>query len=330
MSAKIYYSTDANPEILADKKIAVLGYGSQGRAHALSLNDSGYRVMVGVRPDGNTMETARKDGLEAGTVAEAIDGAAIIAFLFPDPSQPAVYNEIIAPALKPGQTLLFAHGFNIHYGQIDPPQDVDVVMIAPKGPGFLVRELYKLGQGVPSLVSIHQDATGRALEMALAYGHGLGAARAGIVETTFQEETETDLFGEQAVICGGVSALIKAGWETLVEAGYAPEMAFFECCHEMKLIVDLIYQGGLKMSRRFISDTAKYGDMTRGPMVIDDNVRETMKGILDKIQNGEFAREWIMENQVNRPVYNALMKAEAEHPMDKVGDEMRRMMNWLQ
>ena len=275
------------------------------------------------------MGRAREDGLEATTVAQAAAGADLIAFLFPDPSQPAVYEEIIAPGLKEGQTLLFAHGFNIHYGQINPPPFVDVVMVAPKGPGNLVRELYKMGQGVPSLVAIHQDPSGSALSSALAYAHGLGADRAGVVETTFQEETETDLFGEQAVICGGVSAMIKAGYETLVEAGYAPEMAFFECCHEMKLIVDLIYQGGLAHMRRFISDTAKYGDMTRGPMVIDERTRQTMKEILTKIQNGEFAREWILENQAQRPVYKALLRAEAEHPLDKVGDRMRSMMNWL-
>jgi len=329
MSAKIYYARDVDPNHLAQKRLAILGYGSQGRAHALNLKESGLNVVVGVRPNGQTMAQARNDGLEATDVARAVAGADLIAFLFPDPSQPAVYNELVAPTLKAGQTVLFAHGFNIHYGQINPPPEVDVVMVAPKGPGNLVRELFKMGQGVPSLVAIHQDATGSALAAALAYAHGLGATRAGVVETTFREETETDLFGEQAVICGGMSSLIKAGYETLVEAGYAPEMAFFECCHEMKLIVDLVYQGGMARMRRFISDTAKYGDITRGPRVIDSRVRQIMKEILDKIQNGEFAREWILENQANRPVYNALLKAESEHSLDHVGDQMRAMMNWL-
>ena len=329
MSLNIYYAKDADPAHLADKKIAILGYGSQGRAHALNLKDSGFEVMVGVRPDGKTMEQAKSDGVQAGTVEEACAGAALIAFLFPDPSQPRVFNELVAPNLKPGQIILVAHGFNLHYGQMIPPPEVDVIMIAPKGPGNLVRELYKLGQGIPSLLAVHQDASGRAKDFALAYAHGLGATRAGVVETTIQEETETDLFGEQAVICGGVSSLIKAGYETLTQAGYAPEMAFFECCHEMKLIVDLIYQGGMKRMRKFISDTAKYGDMTRGPRVIDESVRARMREILGKIQNGEFAREWIMENQVNRPVYNALMETESKLPLDQVGDRMRAMMGWL-
>ena len=250
MSLNIYYAKDADPAHLADKKIAILGYGSQGRAHALNLKDSGFEVMVGVRPDGKTMAQAKSDGVQAGTVEEACAGAALIAFLFPDPSQPRVFNELVAPGLKPGQIILVAHGFNLHYGQMIPPPEVDVIMIAPKGPGNLVRELYKLGQGIPSLLAVHQDASGRAKEFALAYAHGLGATRAGVVETTIQEETETDLFGEQAVICGGVSSLIKAGYETLTQAGYAPEMAFFECCHEMKLIVDLIYQGGMKRMRK--------------------------------------------------------------------------------
>ena len=329
MSLNIYYAKDADPTCLSDQKIAILGYGSQGRAHALNLKDSGFEVMVGVRADGNTMERAISDGVQAGTVEQACQGAGVIAFLFPDPSQPKVFNEIVAPSLKPGQIILVAHGFNLHYGQMVPPPEVDVVMIAPKGPGNLVRELYKMGQGIPSLLAVHQDASGRAKEFALAYAHGLGATRAGVVQTTIQEETETDLFGEQAVICGGMSSLIKAGFDTLVEAGYAPEMAFFECCHEMKLIVDLVYQGGMRRMRKFISDTAKYGDMTRGPRVIDARVRETMKEILSKIQNGEFAREWVLENQVNRPVYNAHMETEANLELDRVGDRMRAMMGWL-
>jgi ketol-acid reductoisomerase len=329
MSAKVYYEKDADLSFLSDKTICVIGYGSQGRAHALNLHDSGLNVVVGLRPGSSSFDRTAADGVKAAELDSALDGADLIAFLLPDPSQPAVYHDHVAPALKPGQVLLFAHGFNVHYGQITPPPEVDVIMVAPKGPGKIVRQLYEAGQGVPCLVAVHQDVSGKALNMGLAYALGLGGARAGVIETSFLEETETDLFGEQAVLCGGLTALMKAGFETLVEAGYAPEMAYFECVNEMKLIVDLVYEGGLKHMRRFVSDTAKYGDITRGPQIVTEEVRWVMRDILEKIQNGEFAREWILENQAGRPVYNALLRREAEHEVDRVGDKMRSMMSWL-
>ena len=329
MSATIYYEKDADPAKLADKKICILGYGSQGRAHARNLHDSGMQVVVGLREGSSTFQRVEEDGLAAAPIAEAVAQADLIAFLLPDTSQPEIYEQYVKPTLKPGKVLLFAHGFNIHFGQIAPPEDVDVIMVAPKGPGKLVRDLYEAGQGVPCLVAIEQDSTGKALETGLAYAHGIGGARAGVIQTSFQEETETDLFGEQAVLCGGLSSLMKAGFETLVEAGYAPEMAYFECIHEVKLIVDLVYQGGLAHMRAFISDTAKYGDITRGPRVVDEEVKEIMGDILTEIQNGEFAREWILETKANRPMYNALLRNEANHPVEKVGGELRKMMKWL-
>ncbi|MFN3504620.1 MAG: ketol-acid reductoisomerase [Caldimicrobium sp.] len=326
---KVYYEQDADLSIIKEKVIAVLGYGSQGHAHALNLRDSGLKVIVGLKPGGPSWEKALKDDFEPILPKEACKKADIIMILVPDQTQPALYKECIEPALKPGKMILFAHGFNIHYGQIVPPKDVDVALVAPKGPGHLVRREFQRGAGVPCLVAIHQDATGQALAKALAYAKGIGGARAGVIETTFKEETETDLFGEQVVLCGGVSALIKAGFETLVEAGYQPEIAYFECLHELKLIVDLIYEGGLAFMRYSISDTAEYGDLTRGPRIINEQVRAEMKKILKEIQSGEFAREWILENQAGRPVLNALRKKEAEHYIEEVGKRLRAMMPWL-
>ncbi len=326
---KIYYDQDADLSILKDQTICVLGYGSQGHAHALNLRDSGLKVIVGLRRGGPSYEKAKADGFDPLPPAEACAKADVIMVLVPDQIQPQVYNEAIKPNLSAGKMLMFAHGFNIHFGQIVPPPDVDVTMVAPKGPGHLVRREYERGAGVPCLVAVQQDATGKALKRALAYAKGIGGTRAGVLETTFREETETDLFGEQCVLCGGVSALIKAGFETLVEAGYQPEIAFFECCHELKLIVDLIYEGGLAFMRYSISDTAEYGDLTRGPRIINDEVKKEMKRILEEIQSGRFAREWILENQANRPVMNALRRREAEHPIEEVGAKLRAMMPWL-
>ncbi|KMY65711.1 ketol-acid reductoisomerase [Desulfocarbo indianensis] len=329
MSATIYYEKDANLADLKDKTLCVLGYGSQGRAHARNLHDSGLKVVVGLRDGSATFKQVEEDGLQALPITEAVAQADLISFLMPDPAQPEVYYRYVDGKMKKGCTLLFAHGFNIHYGQITPPADVDVIMVAPKGPGKIVRDLYEEGQGVPCLVAIHQDVSGAALKTGLAYALGLGGARAGVVETTFLEETETDLFGEQAVLCGGLAALIKAGFETLVEAGYAPEMAYFECCHELKLIIDLIYQGGLKKMRKFVSDTAKWGDVTRGPRVVDEYTKEEMRQILAEIQDGRFASEWVLENQAKRPRYNALLRREDEHPIEEVGERLRGMMSWL-
>jgi len=326
---KIYKDEDADLSILKDKVIAVLGYGSQGHAHALNLRDSGLNVIVGVRKGGKSYEKAKAHGFEPLSIREACEKGDLIMILLPDQTQPQVYKEEIEPALKPGKMLLFAHGFNIHYNQIVPPKDVDVAMVAPKGPGHLVRREFEKGAGVPCLLAIHQDATGNAFAKALAYAKGIGGTRAGVIETTFKEETETDLFGEQVVLCGGVSALIKAGFETLVEAGYQPEVAYFECLHELKLIVDLIYEGGLSFMRYSISDTAEYGDLTRGPRIINEQVRAEMKKILKEIQSGEFAREWILENQAGRPVLNALRKKEREHLIEEVGKRLRAMMPWI-
>ncbi len=326
---KIYYDQDADLSTLRDQTICVLGYGSQGHAHALNLRDSGLNVIVGLRRGGKSYKKAKAAGFDPLSPSEACAKADIIMLLVPDQVQPQIYEEAIKPNLSAGKMLMFAHGFNIHFGQIVPPPDVDVTMVAPKGPGHLVRREYERGGGVPCLVAIQQDATGNALKRALAYAKGIGGTRAGVLETTFREETETDLFGEQCVLCGGVSALIKAGFETLVEAGYQPEIAFFECCHELKLIVDLIYEGGLAFMRYSISDTAEYGDLTRGPRIINQEVKKEMKQILEEIQSGRFAKEWILENQAGRPVMNALRRREAEHHIEEVGAKLRAMMPWL-
>ncbi|MGB9711715.1 ketol-acid reductoisomerase [Dissulfurimicrobium hydrothermale] len=326
---RIYYEQDAQLEALNGKIIAVIGYGSQGHAHALNLKESGLSVIVGQRPGSANYDLAVKHGFKPVSAQEAAEKADVIMLLVPDHIQGPLYNEAIAPHLKEGDMLLFAHGFNIHFGQIVPPAYVDVAMVAPKGPGHLVRREYERGAGVPSLVAVHQDATGEAMKKALAYAKGIGAARAGVIETTFKEETETDLFGEQSVLCGGVSELIKAGFETLVNAGYQPEIAYFECCHELKLIVDLIYEGGLGRMRYSISDTAEYGDYTRGKRIITDETRKEMKKILDEIQSGQFAKEWMLENQVGRPVFNALRRRERGHLIEDIGARLRGMMSWL-
>ncbi len=327
--AKICYDKDADLKLLKGKKIAVIGFGSQGHAHAQNLRDSGCEVVVASRKGGEGWENARKAGFEVVETAEAAKMADIITMLAPDISQPQIYRESVAKWLSTGKMLMFAHGFNIHFGQIVPPPDIDVTMIAPKCPGHMLRRLYTEGLGAPALIAIQQDASGKAKDIALAYAKGIGCTRAGVLETTFAEETETDLFGEQTVLCGGVSALIKAGFEVLIEAGYQPEVAYFECLHELKLIVDLIYQGGLSYMRYSVSDTAEYGDYTRGPRVIDDLVKDEMRQILAEIQSGSFAREWILENQAGRPVYNALKRMEAEHEIEVVGKRLRSMMPWL-
>ncbi|RXE56733.1 ketol-acid reductoisomerase [Methanoculleus taiwanensis] len=320
-----YYESDADPRVLEGKTIAVVGYGSQGRGQALNLRDSGHRVVIGLRP-GGSWQKASEDGFDVYPVAEAVKLADIIQILLPDEHQGAVYRTEILPNLVSNNCLMFSHGFNIHYGQIVPPPDIDVIMVAPKGPGHMVRRTYEEGKGVPALIAIHQNYTGKAKAIALAYAQGIGATRAVVLETTFAEETETDLFGEQAVLCGGVTSLIKAGFETLVNAGYDPEMAYLEVLHELKLIVDLIYEGGFTTMRDSISNTAKYGDLTRGPRVIGPEVYMAMEEVLEEIQNGEFAREWMLENLVNRPVFNALTRADEEHLIEQVGAEVRDLM----
>jgi len=327
---KIYYDKDADLKDLKGKKIAIIGYGSQGHAQAQNLRDSGLHVIVSQRKGGENYDLALRHGFKPMAAGEAAKQAEVIQILTQDHIQAKLYEEEVKPHLRKGKTLLFSHGFNIHYGQIIPPKEIDVVMIAPKGPGHLVRREYEKGAGVPSLLAIHQDFTKKAKKTALAYAKGLGATRAGVIETTFKEETETDLFGEQSVLCGGVSELIKAGFDTLVDAGYQPEIAYFECLHELKLIVDLMYEGGLSYMRYSVSDTAEYGDLTRGKRVITQETRQEMKRILDEVQNGNFAREWILENQVGRPVFTALRKKEAEHPIESVGKKLRSMMGWLQ
>ncbi len=326
---KMYYQEDCNLDLIKNKKIAVIGYGSQGHAHALNLKDSGMDVIVGLYNGSKSWEKAEAAGLTVMTAFDAAKAADIIMILINDEKQPALYKESIEPNLKAGKSLVFAHGFNIHFGQIVPPSDVDVWMVAPKGPGHTVRSQYEEGKGVPDLIAIYQDATKKAKEYALAYAAGIGGARAGILETTFQEETETDLFGEQAVLCGGVTELIKAGFETLVAAGYQPEIAYFECCHEMKLIVDMINQGGFTYMRYSVSDTAEYGDYVTGKRIINDETRKEMKKVLTEIQEGTFARNWILENRVNRPYFNARKRMEAEHPIEIVGKKLRAMMSWL-
>ena len=327
--AKIYYDEDADLKLLKGKKVAVVGYGSQGHAHSLNLKDSGIDVRVGLYTASRSWQEAEKAGLEVSAVDEASKWADLVMMLIPDTSQKSVYETHVEPNLMPGNALFFAHGFNIHFNQIVPPDEVDVCMVAPKGPGHLVRRCYTEGIGVPSLVAIYQDATGKALEVALSYAKGLGATRAGVIQTTFAEETETDLFGEQTVLCGGVSELVKAGFETLVEAGYQPEIAYFECLHELKLIVDLMYEGGLSGMRYSVSDTAEYGDYSRGPRVVSEDVRLEMQKILGEVQSGEFAREWILENQAGRPSFLAKRKADHDLLLEKVGAELRAMMPWL-
>ncbi len=329
MAAKIYYDDDADLSYLEGKKIAVIGYGIQGGAQALCLRDSGCDVVV-AEPEGTpNYEKAVADGWDVLTTEEAASRADIVQILTQDHVQALVYKQTIAPNLVAGNAIVFSHGFNIHYGQIVPPPDVDVFMIAPKGPGALVRECYVTDIGVPSLVAVYQDATGNAMNLALAYAKAIKATKAGVIETTFTEETETDLFGEQAVLCGGVSELIKAGFDTLVEAGYQPEIAYFECCHELKLIMDLIYNRGISGMRSGVSDTATYGDLTRGKRIITDETREEMWQILREVQDGSFAKEWILENQTGRPQYNALLREGAEHLIEEVGEELRAMMPWL-
>ena len=326
--AQMYYDKDADLSLLKDKTIGVIGYGSQGHAQAQNLRDSGLKVIIGSIPD-ELATQAKRDGFQVMSIAEAAQAADIIVMLVPDQVQRQVYYSEVEQGLKPGKMLMFAHGFNIHYGQILPPPDVDVTMVAPKGPGHRLREVFVQGSGVPALVAVQQDTTETARQVALAYAQGIGATRAGVLTTTFKEETETDLFGEQTVLCGGVSALVKTAFETLVEAGYQPEVAYFECMHELKLIVDLFYEGGMKYMRYSVSDTAEYGDYTRGPRVIDECVRETMREILEEIQDGTFAREWILENLAGRPGFMALRRQNAEHPIEQVGAELRAMMPWL-
>ncbi|MBP1745043.1 MAG: ketol-acid reductoisomerase, partial [Firmicutes bacterium] len=324
--AKMYYEKDANLDLLKGKTVAVVGYGSQGHAHALNLKESGVNVVVGLYKGSKSWEKAEAAGLKVMESADAVKAADFVMVLIPDEKQAKLYKESIEPNLEEGKALVFAHGFNIHYGQITPPPFVDVFMVAPKGPGHTVRSQYEEGRGVPCLIAVHQDASGKAKDYGLAYAAGIGGARAGVLETTFKEETETDLFGEQAVLCGGVTELIKAGFKTLVDAGYQPESAYFECLHEMKLIVDLINEGGLSFMRYSISDTAEYGDYVSGKRVITDESRQGMKEILSEIQDGTFARNWLVENQVNRPYFNAVRNKEKTEQIETVGEELRKMM----
>ena len=326
---RVYYEPDADLNLLKGKRIAVIGYGSQGHAHALNLKESGLDVVVGLYHGSRSWDRARGAGLAVATVDEAVQSSDFVMMLVPDQTQPALYKSQVEPHLKGGKTLMFAHGFSVHFGQIVAPPEVDVSMVAPKGPGHIVRDMFTQGVGTPALVCVHQDASGRALQNALAYARGIGSTKAGVIQTTFRDETETDLFGEQAVLCGGISALIKAGFETLIEAGYPPEMAYFECVHETKLIVDLIYQGGLGYMRYSVSDTAEFGDYTAGPKIITDQVRENMRGILSDIQSGVWAKNWLLENQVGRPNFNAMRKRDADHPAEVIGKELRAMMPWL-
>ena len=328
--AKMYYENDADMSLINDKTIGIIGYGSQGHAHALNLKDSGLNVMVGLYEGSSSIEKAEADGLRVGLVEDTARESDIIMMLIPDHIQAEVYRDSVLPHLLPGKTLMFAHGFNIHFDAIVPPDNVDVSMVAPKAPGHRMREVFTRGSGVPGLLAVHQDVSGQAEAIGLAYARGVGCTRAGVLETTFKEETETDLFGEQAVLCGGVAELVKSAFETLIEAGYQPESAYFECMHELKLIVDLFYQGGLEYMRYSVSDTAEYGDYTRGPVVIDESVKRNMQKILADIQDGSFAREWIAENDEGRPRFNRLREENAGHPIESVGKELRSMMSFLQ
>lgn len=327
--AKMYYENDANMSVIQEKAIGVMGYGSQGHAHSLNLKDSGLNVSVGLYENSKSWTKAVENGLDVKLVADVARNSDIIMMLLPDTVMAQVYKDSIEPYLSPGNTIMFAHGFNIHYKTITPPDNVDVSMVAPKAPGHRMREVFTKGSGVPGLLAIHQDISGNAREIGLAYANGIGCTRAGVLDTTFKEETETDLFGEQSVLCGGVTALIKAAYETLVEAGYQPESAYFECMHELKLIVDLLYQGGMEYMRYSVSDTAEYGDYSRGPMVVDQHVKDNMKKVLDAIQDGSFAKEWITENDEGRPRFNRLRSDNSEHPIEKVGKELREMMSFL-
>ena len=327
--AVIYYESDANPKLITNKKVAVIGYGSQGHAHALNLRDSGVNVRVGLRPGSKSWEKVEGDGLTVNSVGEASKWADVIMVLAPDTAQPEIYEKDILPNLEKGKTLMFAHGFNIRFGSIKPPQDIDVSMVAPKAPGHRVREVFKEGGGTPSLLAVHQDASGQAKENAISYAHALGSTRAGVLETTFGEETETDLFGEQAVLCGGVSELVKAGFETLVKAGYQPELAYFECLHELKLIVDLMYRGGLNYMRYSVSDTAEHGDYTAGSRIITEETKGAMRQILDDIQDGSYAQQWIEENKNGRPWFNETRRKEQDQLLEKVGADLRELMPFI-
>jgi len=325
---KLFSPKDVNRKVLKGARLAILGFGSQGRAHALNLKDSGFDVIVGVRKSGASWKKAKRDGLAVAEPGKAVQGAELIAMLVPDLAQKALYDEVL-PNIKKGATLLFAHGFNVHFKQIRPRKDLDVVLIAPKGPGGLVRRQYQQGRGVPCLIAVGQDASGKAHDKALAYAHGIGGTRGGVLETTFGEETETDLFGEQAVLCGGATELVVKGFETLVEAGYQPEVAYYECMHELKLIVDLLHEGGLKKMHQFISETAKYGDLTRGPRVVNDRTKNEMRKILKEIQKGKFARQWIDENAAGRKEYQRMLAADMDHQIERVGAGLRARMPWL-
>ncbi|NEP51258.1 MAG: ketol-acid reductoisomerase [Moorea sp. SIO3C2] len=327
--AQMYYDTDANLDLLADKTIAIIGYGSQGHAHALNLKESGMNVIVGLYPGSKSKAKAEEAGLTVHTVADAAKAADLVMILLPDEVQKTIYQAEIEPNLTEGNVIAFAHGFNIHFGQIVPPEFIDVIMVAPKGPGHLVRRTYEQGEGVPCLFAVYQDATGQARDRAMAYAKGIGGTRAGVLETTFREETETDLFGEQVVLCGGLSELIKSGFETLVAAGYQPELAYFECLHEVKLIVDLVVEGGLANMRDSISNTAEYGDYTRGPRIVTDETRAEMRKILKEIQSGQFAREFVLENQGGKPVFTAMRRQNKEHAVEEVGKDLRAMFSWL-
>jgi ketol-acid reductoisomerase len=328
--AKIYYDQDANWDVITGKTVAIIGYGSQGHAHALNLKDNGIQVVVGLYEGSKSIDKAKAAGVAVATVADAVKQADITMILIPDEKQADVYRDEIAPNLKPGSALAFAHGFNIHFNQIIPPKDVDVFMVAPKGPGHLVRRVFTEGGGVPDVFAVGQDATGNCFDLALAYARALGGTRAGVIQTTFKEETETDLFGEQCVLCGGVTRLIRSGFETLCEAGYQPEIAYFECFHEMKLIVDLMYEGGMAKMRHSISDTAEYGDYKVGPRIVTEDTKKEMKKVLEEIKNGKFAKDWLLENRAaGRAEFLAMRRENAEHPIEQVGTKLRSMMSWI-